>query len=199
MKIDRKRLDSSIERKILIGMIVSDKFIKRIQPIIDPKLLEGSFIAKVVLWCLEYFNTYHKAPQRHIEDIFHVKVENDRIGDAEAEMVSDFLTEISNQYEQEKFNVEYVISYSEQKPSTDTIAVDLDNKPFRETDGSILFRPGGHGALIENLNDIKGDIIFIKNIDNIVPDKLREPTYIYKKVIAGYLIELQKKIFELLL
>lgn len=99
---------------------------------------------------------------------------------------------------EEKFNVEYVISYSEQKPSTDTIAVDLDNKPFRETDGSILFRPGGHGALIENLNDIKGDIIFIKNIDNIVPDKLREPTYIYKKVIAGYLIELQKKIFEYL-
>ena len=99
---------------------------------------------------------------------------------------------------EEKFNVEYFISYSEQKPSTDTIAVDLKNKPFRETDGSILFRPGGHGALIENLNDIKGDIIFIKNIDNIVPDKLREPTYIYKKVIAGYLIELQKKIFEYL-
>ncbi|MCD4772781.1 MAG: DUF4301 family protein [Bacteroidales bacterium] len=99
---------------------------------------------------------------------------------------------------EKKFNVEYIISYSEQKPSTDTIAVDLDNKPFRETDSSILFRPGGHGALIENLNDIKGDIIFIKNIDNIVPDKLREQTYIYKKVIAGYLIELQTKIFEYL-
>ena len=66
---------------------------------------------------------------------------------------------------EEMFNVEYYISYSEQKPSTDTIAVDMNNKPFREKDGSILFRPGGHGALIENLNDINGDIIFIKNID----------------------------------
>ena len=99
---------------------------------------------------------------------------------------------------EEKFNVEYFISYSEQKPSTDIIAVDLENKPFRETDNSILFRPGGHGALIENLNDIGGDIIFIKNIDNIVPDKLREPTYIYKKVIAGYLLKLQTKTFKYL-
>ncbi len=96
------------------------------------------------------------------------------------------------------FNVKFNIDFSIQKSSTDTIAVDMDNKPFREKDESLLFRPGGHGALIENLNDLEGDIIFVKNIDNIVPDKLREPTYLYKKVIAGYLLQLQKKTFEYL-
>ncbi len=85
-----------------------------------------------------------------------------------------------------------------QKPSTDTIAVDMKNKPFRNDDGSFLFRPGGHGALIENLNDVKGDIIFIKNIDNVVPDRLKYETYTYKKVIGSYLTEIQKKIFEYL-
>ena len=96
------------------------------------------------------------------------------------------------------FNVKFNIDFSIQKSSTDTIAVDMDNKPFREQDQSLLFRPGGHGALIENLNDLEGEIIFVKNIDNIVPDKLREPTYLYKKVIAGYLLKLRKKTFEYL-
>lgn len=96
------------------------------------------------------------------------------------------------------FNVKFNVDFSIQKSSTDTIAVDMNNKPFREQDESLLFRPGGHGALIENLNDIEGDIIFVKNIDNIVPDKLREPTYLYKKVIAGYLLKLQEKTYKYL-
>ena len=70
-----------------------------------------------------------------------------------------------------KYGVEYSISFSEQKPSTDTVAADMENKPFRDN-GKLLFRPGGHGALIENLNDLDADVIFIKNIDNVVPDKL---------------------------
>lgn len=99
---------------------------------------------------------------------------------------------------EKKFNVKYHVSFSEQKPSTDTLAVDMHNEPFRNLDGTILFRPGGHGALIENLNDLKGDIIFVKNIDNIVPDRLKEPTYLYKKVIGGLLIRLRKKSFDYL-
>ncbi len=62
------------------------------------------------------------------------------------------------------YGVKYNIGFSEQKPSTDIIAVDMNNEPFREDDGKLHFRPGGHGALIENLNDLKGDIIFIKKI-----------------------------------
>ena len=91
----------------------------------------------------------------------------------------------------------YHISFSEQKPSTDTIAADENNQPFRENDKPV-FRPGGHGALIQNLNELDSDIIFIKNIDNVVPDRLKDPTVIYKKAIAGLLVELQQKIFSYL-
>lgn len=96
-----------------------------------------------------------------------------------------------------KYNTEFAISFSEQKPATDTVAADMDNKPFRE-DGRMVFRPGGHGALIENLNDLDADILFIKNIDNVVPDRLKEDTVVYKKLIAGMLVSLQKKIFAYL-
>lgn len=94
-----------------------------------------------------------------------------------------------------KLNVEFDVSFSVQKPSTDTIAVDMNNEPFREADGSLFFRPGGHGALIENLNDLQADLVFIKNIDNVVPDKFREPTYLYKKALGGYLLKLQEETF----
>ncbi len=106
------------------------------------------------------------------------------------EHIKNILPEYEN-----KFNVKFDISYSEQKPSTDTIAVDMQNRPFRH-DGSILFRPGGHGALIENLNDIEADIIFIKNIDNVVPDRLKADTYMYKKALAGLLINKRNKIYD---
>ena len=97
-----------------------------------------------------------------------------------------------------KYGIKYDISFSEQKPSTDTIAANPDNTPFRESDGSLLFRPGGHGALIENLNEIDADVIFIKNIDNVVPDRLKPETVEWKQVIAGVLVSLQKKAFEYL-
>lgn len=90
-------------------------------------------------------------------------------------------------------NAKFNISLSEQKASTDTIAVNPDNTPFRE-DGKLVFRPGGHGALIENLNDLDATVVFIKNIDNIVPDNNRQPTIEYKKVLGGYLIMLHDEI-----
>ena len=94
---------------------------------------------------------------------------------------------------EKKLGVKYKISLSEQKKSTDTVAVNPDNTPFREN-GKLLFRPGGHGALIENLNDIDSAVVFIKNIDNVVPDSHREPTIQYKKVLAGCLIMTHDKI-----
>lgn len=97
-----------------------------------------------------------------------------------------------------EYGVEYDITFSEQKPSTDTIAANPDNTPFREADGSLLFRPGGHGALIENLNEIDADVIFIKNIDNVVPDSLKPETVEWKQVIAGLLVSLQQRAFEYL-
>ena len=97
-----------------------------------------------------------------------------------------------------KYGISYDITFSEQKPSTDTVAANTDNTPFRNDDGSLLFRPGGHGALIENLNEIDADVIFIKNIDNVVPDRLKPETVEWKQVIAGVLVTLQKKSFEYL-
>ncbi len=104
------------------------------------------------------------------------------------------INEFLNNYEN-KYNVSFSVSFSEQKPSTDTIAADENNAPFRDEKGGIVFRPGGHGALIEDLNDLNADIIFIKNIDNVVPDLLKEKTVTYKKLIAGILVDLQQQAF----
>ncbi|SFW31086.1 protein of unknown function [Prevotellaceae bacterium HUN156] len=97
-----------------------------------------------------------------------------------------------------KYGIRYDITFSEQKPSTDTVAANPDGTPFRNSDGSLLFRPGGHGALIENLNEIDADVIFVKNIDNVVPDRLKADTVVWKQIIAGLLITLQQKAFEYL-
>lgn len=91
-----------------------------------------------------------------------------------------------------EYDVEYELSTSVQKPSTDTVAANLDGTPYREK-GGLFFRPGGHGALIENLNDLDADVIFIKNIDNVVPDARRLDTIRYKKVIGGVLVGIKQK------
>lgn len=99
---------------------------------------------------------------------------------------------------EEQYNCKLHVSFSEQKPSTDTIAANPDNTPFRTADGKLLFRPGGHGALIENLNEIDSDVVFIKNIDNVVPDRLKADTVKYKNLLAGVLVSLQEKAFSYL-
>ncbi|MEG0807528.1 MAG: DUF4301 family protein [Alistipes sp.] len=99
---------------------------------------------------------------------------------------------------EKRFGIRYQISFSEQKPSTDTLAVTPDNAPFRQDDGTLLFRPAGHGALIENLNEIEADVVFIKNIDNVTTDARRGDTIRYKKILAGILLDLQSRTFEYL-
>lgn len=92
------------------------------------------------------------------------------------------------------WGVKYDIALSEQKASTDTIAVNMDNTPYRDADGNLLFRPAGHGALIENLNELDSDVVFIKNIDNVVPLRLRSVSTRYKKIIGGYLVMVQRQL-----
>lgn len=105
------------------------------------------------------------------------------------------LAAVVSDYEK-AYGVRYEVSFSEQKGSTDTIAVDLENQPFREADGSLLFRPAGHGALLANLNEIDADLIFIKNIDNVVPDRIKTETIRYKKALAGVLLVYQRRLFD---
>ena len=102
------------------------------------------------------------------------------------------------QYYESTFGIKLNISFSEQKHYTDTIAVDEQNNPTRDENGRLIFRPGGHGALIENLNEQHADLIFVKNIDNVVPDWMKHTTVIYKQVLAGMLLELREKCFEML-
>ena len=90
------------------------------------------------------------------------------------ELFEELVERVKPEYEK-KFNIRYHVSFSEQKPSTDTVAANMDNTPFRNEDGTLLFRPGGHGALIQNLSDLKSDVVFVKNIDNVVPDSLTYP------------------------
>ncbi|MCD8072101.1 MAG: DUF4301 family protein, partial [Alistipes sp.] len=99
---------------------------------------------------------------------------------------------VKSRYE-DRYGVSYDISFLEQDPATDTIAVTPGNEPFRNEDGTLLFRPAGHGALIENLNGIEADLIFIKNIDNVAPDRLKADTVRYKKLIGGMLSVFKRK------
>ena len=89
-------------------------------------------------------------------------------------------------------------AFSYQKKSTDTIAVDLENRLIFDKSGNLVQRPGGHGALLENLNDLKADIVVIKNIDNLSTENLAEDTFLYKKLLTGYLVKIQKQVFDLL-
>ena len=103
-------------------------------------------------------------------------------------------TEVRPGY-QRRYGILYDTDFSTQALSTDTIAVTLDNRPLRQPDGRLLFRPGGHGALLQNLNALQADILFIKNIDNVVPDRLKEETFRWKRILGGLLLEVQDEIF----
>ncbi len=95
-------------------------------------------------------------------------------------------------------DVKFSIATSVQKPSTDTPAIYKDSQKWARTaDGQLLFRPAGHGALIENLDEIDSDIIFVKNIDNVVPDTKKETTVVYKELLAGVLLKVREEMFAL--
>ena len=157
------------------GMLLFHKYAEGARTPMEEHLVEGALYAASNGESHVHFTVSHE----HI-DFFKQKV---------AEKADGFA---------QKYGIKYDITFSEQKPSTDTIAANTDNTPFREADGSLLFRPGGHGALIENLNEIEADVIFIKNIDNVVPDRLKPETVEWKQVIAGVLVSLQKKAFDYL-
>ena len=107
------------------------------------------------------------------------------------------IASVIRKYE-DRYKTHFDIRHSIQKSSTDTVAVNENNEPFRNPDGSLHFRPAGHGALLSNLNELDAEIIFIKNIDNTVPDRLKPPTIDHKKLIGGYLLQIRRKIIDFL-
>ena len=112
-------------------------------------------------------------------------------------LFEDALAEVRDKYEK-LYDVKYDVRFTYQDPATDTVAVDLDNKPFLKDDGQMLFRPAGHGALIYNLNDVAEELVSIKNIDNVAHQRLLPVTARYKKVLMGRCLMLRDAIFAFL-
>ena len=97
-----------------------------------------------------------------------------------------------------RLHARFEVGFSVQERSTDTLAVGLDGRPFRTPEGDLLFRPGGHGALLANLAGSGGDVVFVKNIDNVVPDSRKGPTLLWKRLLAGRLLEVERRVRHLL-
>lgn len=176
------------------------KYKEIVKALLLPEGLNYGNLPKGVLLFHKAGDDLHTAIEEHLEEGAQYACDKDKVIDIhftvspEHKSLFESLLAEEVPYYEKKYGVKYDITMSEQKGSTDTIAVNPDNTPFRNADGTLLFRPAGHGALIENLNERGADVIFIKNIDNVVPASKREITIKYKKVIGGYLIILQREI-----
>ncbi|HRT62491.1 MAG TPA: DUF4301 family protein [Syntrophales bacterium] len=193
MARDGRDLESFVRQERCAGIL---------EYILEPKGLHYAWLPKALLKFHRYPDGNRMAVEEHlVEAALHVQ-DRDKTcrihftvsGEHESRFRAEILR-VRGRYEK-SLGVRFEITVSIQHPSSDTIAVDLDNRPFHDRKGNILFRPGGHGALLRNLNAIDGDIIFLKNIDNIVPDRLKAPTIVHKKILGGYLVKLQREIFH---
>ncbi|MDR2969711.1 MAG: DUF4301 family protein [Tannerellaceae bacterium] len=192
------------EGESISSLIAAGEYKKIIAALLEPEGLDYGRMPKGLLLFHTYPGKTRTAMEEHLmEGSKYAKSNTGKVNihftvSPEHCAMFEKLVAEKKEYYEEKLSVNYNISFSVQKPGTDTIAADAENKPFRDGNGQLVFRPGGHGALIENLNDIHADILFIKNIDNVVPDSFKFSTIIYKKIIAGVLVILQKRIFHYL-
>lgn len=169
--------------------------------VLEEKGLNYGFLPKGLIKFHRYEEYSRTAAEEHlVEAALYAVSKGDQayvhftVSPQHRELFREHMAEVKGRYEN-KYGIKYNISYSEQNPGTNTIAVDFNNEPFRQEGGEILFRPGGHGALLENLNSLSSDLVMIKNIDNIVPDHLKDTTVTCKKLIAGVLVEKQLRVF----
>jgi len=188
----------------LEGLIEEGKYIDIMAYILTTKGMNYGNLPKALLKFHRYPHDSRTALEEHlveaiqyVQDANHVCRVHFTVSKEHQKDVSDLISRVKGHYEH-FYGVTFDIKLSTQQSSTNTIAVDTENNPFRDHSGRLVFRPGGHGALLENLNDIDGDIIFLKNIDNIVPDRLKPLTVHYKKVLGGYLVKIQNEVFRYL-
>lgn len=191
------------EGQKMTKLMAQGKYKKVVENLVEPNGLNYGQLPKGLL-LFHYYEDDARTPMEehlveaalytscHGEAYIHFTVSHQHL-----DLFKKRVAEVVNRFSK-RYKVQYHISFSEQKPSTDTIATNMDNTPFRNEDGSLLFRPGGHGALIQNLNDIEADVIFIKNIDNVVPDRLKTDTVTNKQLLGGILIEVQEQCFHYL-
>ncbi len=194
----------------------ADKFVKNISvfPFFDAKgILNFTLYPKALNYGsmpkgLIQFHKYEKENRTPFEEhlLEGVKYAKDSNGNVKMVVTvsvehqkgfEELLASVRERYE-ERYNCKFDIEFTNQMPSTDIVAVDMENKPFEKEDSTLLFRPGGHGALLQNLNAIDSDILVIKNIDNVVKESLLAETVKWKKILIGRTVELQAKVFDYL-
>jgi hypothetical protein len=170
--------------------------------VLTPRGLDYGMLPKALLKFHDYADGSRTALEEHLteaalyaRDASQICRIHFTVSEEHETLVRDFLSRILDGYGH-RYGVSFDVGISTQQSSTNTIAVDLENRPFRDEEGNLVFRPGGHGALLENLGRIDADIVIIKNIDNIVPDRIKGATVLYKKVLGGYLVRLQDEIFH---
>ena len=200
--MDKKCVENT--GKDIPALVALGEYKEVVSNLLEPKGLNYGQLPKGLLLFHKYADTVRTAMEEHLaEGAMYAKNNAGEVNihftvsPEHQALFEQLVADKSGEYE-EKFSVKYDVSFSIQKPSTDTVAAAMDNTPFRDKNDKLLFRPGGHGALIENLNDVDADVVFIKNIDNVVPDSFKCSTVIYKKVIAGVLVTLQEKAFRYL-
>ena len=191
--LDKKCVENT--GKDIPALVALGEYKEVVSNLLEPKGLNYGQLPKGLLLFHKYADTVRTAMEEHLaEGAMYAKNNAGEVNihftvsPEHQALFEQLVADKSGEYE-EKFSVKYDVSFSIQKPSTDTVAAAMDNTPFRDKNDKLLFRPGGHGALIENLNDVDADVVFIKNIDNVVPDSFKCSTVIYKKVIAGVLDE----------
>lgn len=192
------------ESKDIPALVANGEYKAVVANLLEAKGLNYGQLPKGLLLFHSYANTARTAMEEHLaEGAMYAKNNAGEVNihftvsPEHKPLFEQLMANKVSEYE-EKFSVKYDLSFSVQKPSTDTIAANMENGPFRDKNDNLLFRPGGHGALIENLNDVEADVVFVKNIDNVVPDSFKCSTVIFKKVIAGVLVSLQERIFSYL-
>lgn len=196
-----RELDETCVRlygKDIASLVKENRYKDVVKALIEKEGMNYGQLPKALLTFHKYPGGERSAIEEHLsEGAQYARVKDGSVNvhftvsDDHIPLVNLKFAETSGKLEKE-YGVKYNLSTSIQKPSTDTVAANLDGSPYREKE-ALFFRPGGHGALIENLNDIDSDVIFIKNIDNVVPDSKREDTVKYKKIIGGVLVGVKQK------
>lgn len=192
------------EGKSIEQLISSGEYKKVVSNLLNPEGLNYGNLPKGLLKFHRYSNTARTPVEEHLVegDLYAKNDQNDinihfTVSPEHRPLFQELISKRASNLQIE-LDVTYDVGFSEQKSSTDTVAVDANNNPIRDEKGNLVFRPGGHGALIENLNDLNADIVFVKNIDNVVPDKFKQTESKYKKLLAGILVKTQEKAFEYL-
>ena len=185
-------------------LIKKGMFSMILEYILTSRGLNYAHIPKALLKFHAYTNRSRTPLEEHIvEAALYVRDVNNvcrihiTVSEEHKSMVEDYFSRVRGYYENH-YGLVFDFRLSTQHASTNTIAADMENRPFRDSGGMLVFRPGGHGALLKNLNAIDGDIIFLKNIDNVVPDRLKGATVLYEKILGGCLVRLQEVAFKYL-